>query len=89
MQYREDFGARSQGSYMRESLRSRDGQYRERALSATESIKMAKSNEFFKSTRVDSCPYVVVKNGVAQAIPFRPKPKQIDNTPFYCKSDYQ
>lgn len=66
-----------------------NGGLRDRALSLTTSVKMAKSNEFFKSTRVDSCSYVVVKNGIAQAIPYRPKPKIVENIPFYNETDYQ
>lgn len=68
---------------------SKNGQLRDRTDSITGSLKQTKSHEFFKSTRVESCPYVVVKNGVAQAVPFRPKPKQIDNTPLYSQSENQ
>ena len=39
-------------------------------------IKAEKSNDFFKNTRVDSCTHVVVRNGVAEAVPFRPTPKK-------------
>lgn len=45
-------------------------------LQKTQSIKETKSHEFFKGTRVNSSKYVVVKNGVPQAIPFRPTKKQ-------------
>jgi len=37
-----------------------------------------KSSKFFQTTRVDSCSHVVVRNGVAEAIPFRPAPKKDD-----------
>ena len=87
MQYKEDFDAEQLSGYGREGLQSRDG--RERALSVTGSVKVAKSNDFFKTTRVDSCSYVVMKNGVAQAIPFRPKPKQLENAAPYNQTDYQ
>ena len=40
--------------------------------------KADKSAGFFKTTRVDSCSHVVVKNGVAEAVPFRPSPKKDD-----------
>ena len=68
---------------------SRDGRLRSRAMSLSNSVKMAKSNEFFKHTRVESCSYVIVKNGIAQAIPYRPKPKIIDTIPFSSQSEHQ
>ncbi len=72
-------------------IQSKGSLYRHhnRTLSMSNSIKMAKSNEFFKKTRVDSCSFVVVKNGVAQAIPYRPKAKFIDTTHFYFPSENQ
>jgi len=45
---------------------------------AARSTKADKSSKFFKSTRVDSCSHVVVKNGVAEAVPFRPSPQKDD-----------
>ena len=75
--------------YMNSTLQSRDGQFRDRALSLATSTKLAKSNDFFKTTKVDSCSYVVVKNGVAQAIPFRPKPKPVEYVPLYSQSENQ
>ena len=45
---------------------------------AARSTKAEKSSNFFKTTRVDSCSHVVVKNGVAEAVPFRPSPKKDD-----------
>ena len=62
---------------------------RERTLSITASAKMTKSSEFFKTTRVDSCSYVAMKNGIAQAIPFRPKPKVSDYVPFATHTETQ
>eukprot|EP00331_Platyophrya_macrostoma_P011764 CAMPEP_0176429830 /NCGR_PEP_ID=MMETSP0127-20121128/13923_1 /TAXON_ID=938130 /ORGANISM="Platyophrya macrostoma, Strain WH" /LENGTH=144 /DNA_ID=CAMNT_0017811667 /DNA_START=232 /DNA_END=666 /DNA_ORIENTATION=+ len=50
---------------------------------------MAKSNEFFKRTRVDSCSYVTVKNGIAQAIPYRPKPKLSESSTSFHQSEHQ
>jgi hypothetical protein len=56
-------------------------------LQQTQSLKETKSHEFFKGTRVNSSKYVVVKNGVAQAIPFRPAKKQDDGPKqFYTTS---
>ena len=60
-----------------------------RPLSANPSLKLAKSNDFFKKTRIDSCSYVVVKNGIAQAIPFRPRPKQNENIHFNDQTENQ
>ena len=71
------------------SLQAKNAHGRNRALSATASVKLAKSNGFFKTTRVDSCPYVVVKNGVAQAIPFYPKKKDDGNIPLHSQSENQ
>jgi hypothetical protein len=46
-------------------------------LQKSKTNKLEKSHQFFKDTRVDSCSHVVVKNGVAQAVPFRPsQPKE-------------
>ena len=70
-------------------VQSKDSLLRERALSISPSIKMAKSSEFFKRTRVNSCSYVVVKNGIAQAIPYRPKPKVLEHIPLSNKSENQ
>jgi hypothetical protein len=47
-----------------------------RDLQQTQSQKETKSHQFFKGTKVSSSKYVVVKNGVAQAIPFRATKKQ-------------
>jgi hypothetical protein len=41
-------------------------------LKKTSASNKDKSHQFFRDTRVDSCSHVVVKNGVAQAVPFRP-----------------
>ena len=60
-----------------------------RPLSANPTVKLTKSNEFFKRTRIDSCSYVTVKNGIAQAIPFRPRPKQTENASFQDKTENQ
>ena len=43
------------------------------------SSKELKSTEFFKSTKIDSCSHVVIKNGQAQAIPFIPPKKKADD----------
>ena len=67
----------------------RTNQSKQRPLSANASVKLTKSNDFFKKTRIDSCSYVVVRNGIAQAIPFRPKPKQDENVPFVDKTENQ
>jgi len=46
------------------------------ASTGTRTTKNEKSSKFFQTTRVDSCSHVVVRNGVAEAIPFRPAPKK-------------
>ena len=51
------------------------------------SQKALKSTEFFKATRIDSCTHVILKNGVAQAIPFVPaKKKEPEAKTIYTKS---
>lgn len=56
---------------------------------ANKSIKAEKSADFFKTTRVDSCTHVVVKNGVAQAVPFRPDPPKEASKPINSQTLYQ
>ena len=55
------------------STKSQNG-YNNTAAKST--FKAENSNQFFKNTRVDSCTHVVVRNGVAEAVPFRPSPKK-------------
>jgi len=43
---------------------------------AAQSLKGAKSSQFFKDTKVSSCSHVVVRNGAAEAIPFRTSKKE-------------
>ena len=71
------------------SLPARSMQGRDPATLTMTSLKHAKSSEFFKSTRVDSCPYVVTKNGVSQAIPFYPKKKADAYLPLSSQSENQ
>jgi hypothetical protein len=47
-------------------------------LIVARNTKADKSSKFFKATRVDSCSHVIVKNGVAEAIPFRPAAQKDD-----------
>lgn len=87
---KQEYGSpNEQNLNMLNTEQSQRGGFRDRPLSAATSLKMTKSNEFFRTTKVDSCSYVVIKNGVAQAIPFRPKPKPDDYVPLEKESEYQ
>lgn len=72
-----------------DTMMSKSGVPRDQTFSMANSTKQAKSTDFFKTTRVDSCSHVILKNGVAQAIPFRPKPKQMDNSAYFNQSENQ
>ena len=80
-----EYESREQTNYTQE----KNDLIRERAFSISPTVKLAKSSDFFKRTRVNSCSYVVVKNGIAQAIPYRPKPKPIEFSPLYNQSENQ
>lgn len=56
---------------MAENLPTQSSAAQTRTLGKTQTDK---SHQFFKDTRVGSCSHVVVKNGVAEAVPFRPAP---------------
>ena len=54
--------------------------------SASSTIKAAKSSQFFKNTRVESCSHIVVRNGVAEAVPYKASPKKEEASKQACST---
>lgn len=46
----------------------------------------AKSSQFFKNTKVESCSHIVVRNGVAEAVPYKSSPKKEEAPKQTCSA---